>query len=80
MALHGDFHRGETIVFHFPRYTKFCINIQLLSQILNVYDFQDVAKEIALELKAKPDLIIGNYSEGNLVASLLANKLGVTQV
>ncbi|WOH09011.1 hypothetical protein DCAR_0728462 [Daucus carota subsp. sativus] len=40
---------------------------------------EDVAKEIAVELKAKPDLIIGNYSEGNLVASLLANKLGVTQ-
>ncbi|XP_074382766.1 sucrose synthase-like [Apium graveolens] len=40
---------------------------------------EDVAKEIALELQAKPDLIIGNYSEGNLVASLLANKLGVTQ-
>ncbi|KAJ0676723.1 putative sucrose synthase [Helianthus annuus] len=30
-------------------------------------------------LEAKPDLIIGNYSEGNLVASLLAHKLGVTQ-
>ncbi|KAL1805017.1 hypothetical protein DCAR_0830804 [Daucus carota subsp. sativus] len=40
---------------------------------------EDVAKEIALELQAKPDLIIGNYSEGNLVASLLAHKLGVTQ-
>ncbi|KAM7513093.1 hypothetical protein LguiB_011968 [Lonicera macranthoides] len=40
---------------------------------------EDVAKEIAVELQAKPDLIIGNYSEGNLVASLLAHKLGVTQ-
>jgi sucrose synthase len=40
---------------------------------------EDVAKEIMLELNAKPDLIIGNYSEGNLVASLLAHKLGVTQ-
>jgi len=41
---------------------------------------QDVANEIAGELQAKPDLIIGNYSDGNLVASLLAHKLGVTQV
>ncbi|KAA8523368.1 hypothetical protein F0562_009791 [Nyssa sinensis] len=40
---------------------------------------EDVAKEITGELQAKPDLIIGNYSEGNLVASLLAHKLGVTQ-
>lgn len=40
---------------------------------------EDVAKEIAAEMQAKPDLIIGNYSEGNLVASLLAHKLGVTQ-
>ncbi|KAA8534738.1 hypothetical protein F0562_029820 [Nyssa sinensis] len=40
---------------------------------------EDVANEITRELQAKPDLIIGNYSEGNLVASLLAHKLGVTQ-
>jgi sucrose synthase len=40
---------------------------------------EDVAKEITSELEAKPDLIIGNYSEGNLAASLLAHKLGVTQ-
>ncbi|KAL2458833.1 Sucrose synthase 4 [Forsythia ovata] len=40
---------------------------------------EDVAKEIIAELQAKPDLIIGNYSEGNLAASLLAHKLGVTQ-
>ncbi|KAF5188241.1 Sucrose synthase [Thalictrum thalictroides] len=40
---------------------------------------EDVANEITGELQAKPDLIIGNYSDGNLVASLLAHKLGVTQ-
>lgn len=27
----------------------------------------------------KPDLVIGNYSDGNLVASLVAAKLGITQ-
>ncbi|KAF9594962.1 hypothetical protein IFM89_035532, partial [Coptis chinensis] len=42
-------------------------------------DFKDVANEIAGEIQGKPDLIIGNYNDGNLVASLLANKLGVTQ-
>ncbi|XP_068660118.1 sucrose synthase 1-like [Aristolochia californica] len=40
---------------------------------------EDVAHEIAGELQATPDLIIGNYSDGNLVASLLAHRLGVTQ-
>nr|QRY06398.1 sucrose synthase 03 [Brassica juncea] len=40
---------------------------------------EDAAVELAKELKGKPDLIIGNYSDGNLVASLLAHKLGVTQ-
>nr|CAB3500559.1 unnamed protein product [Digitaria exilis] len=38
----------------------------------------DVAHEIAGELQANPDLIIGNYSDGNLVACLLAHKMGVT--
>ncbi|KAG6590059.1 Sucrose synthase, partial [Cucurbita argyrosperma subsp. sororia] len=40
---------------------------------------RDVAQELAKELQGKPDLIIGNYSDGNIVASLLAHKLGVTQ-
>ncbi|XP_042485417.1 sucrose synthase 2-like [Macadamia integrifolia] len=40
---------------------------------------EDAASEISAELQAIPDLIIGNYSDGNLVASLLAYKLGVTQ-
>uniref|UniRef100_A0A5B7BXS1 Sucrose synthase n=1 Tax=Davidia involucrata TaxID=16924 RepID=A0A5B7BXS1_DAVIN len=40
---------------------------------------EDAASEIAAELHGVPDLIIGNYSDGNLVASLLAYKLGVTQ-
>lgn len=40
---------------------------------------QDSANEIAAELQGVPDLIIGNYSDGNLVASLLSHKMGVTQ-
>ena len=35
--------------------------------------------EVMAELGGKPDLIIGNYSDGNLVASLLSSWLGVTQ-
>jgi sucrose synthase len=31
------------------------------------------------ELGGKPDFILGNYSDGNLVASLLSGRMGVTQ-
>lgn len=31
-------------------------------------------------MEGKPDLIIGNYTDGNLAASLMASKLGITQV
>jgi sucrose synthase len=40
---------------------------------------EDAANEIAAELQGTPDLIIGNYSDGNLVASLLSHKMGVTE-
>ncbi|XP_004298147.1 PREDICTED: sucrose synthase 2-like [Fragaria vesca subsp. vesca] len=40
---------------------------------------EDASNEIAAELQGVPDLIIGNYSDGNLVATLLSNKLGITQ-
>ncbi|MDH3871226.1 MAG: sucrose synthase, partial [Gammaproteobacteria bacterium] len=39
----------------------------------------DVEREILAELGGRPDFIIGNYSDGNLVASLLSQRLGVTQ-
>ncbi len=39
----------------------------------------DVEKEALVELGGRPDLIVGNYSDGNLVATLLAQSLGVTQ-
>ncbi|KMZ63947.1 Sucrose synthase [Zostera marina] len=40
---------------------------------------EDCIKEVTEELGAKPDLIIGNYSDGNLVASIMAHKMDVTQ-
>ena len=39
----------------------------------------DASKELVAELGRRPDLIIGNYSDGNLVASLLSRELKVTQ-
>jgi sucrose synthase len=39
----------------------------------------DAEAEVVQELGARPDLIIGNYSDGNLVATLLAERLKVTQ-
>lgn len=40
---------------------------------------QEAGPEVVAELNGRPDLIIGNYSDGNLVASLLARHMGVTQ-
>ncbi|MBI1352934.1 MAG: sucrose synthase [Acidobacteria bacterium] len=40
---------------------------------------EDVEREVLAELGERPDLVVGNYSDGNLVATLLAQKLGVTQ-
>ncbi len=36
-------------------------------------------RELLAELGSRPDFIIGNYSDGNLVASIMARRLGVTQ-
>lgn len=40
---------------------------------------QEAASEVCADLSGPPDLIIGNYSDGNLVATLLCQHLGVTQ-
>jgi len=39
----------------------------------------EAEREILAELGGRPALIIGNYSDGNLVASILAQRLHVTQ-
>jgi sucrose synthase len=38
----------------------------------------DAERELLAQLRGKPDLIIGNYSDGNLVASLLARRFQST--
>jgi len=40
---------------------------------------EDSKQELLAELGGRPDLIVGNYSDGNLVASLLSQDLGITQ-
>ncbi|KAK9079867.1 hypothetical protein SSX86_001540 [Deinandra increscens subsp. villosa] len=40
---------------------------------------QDAASKILEVMECKPDLILGNYTDGNIVASLIAKKFGVTQ-
>ena len=39
----------------------------------------DAEKELLAELGCRPDLIVGNYSDGNLVATMLSHSLQVTQ-
>ena len=40
---------------------------------------EDAHKELLVEFGERPDFIIGNYSDGNMVAYMLARKFGVTQ-
>ena len=40
---------------------------------------EDAATELTSEFKGRPDLVIGNYSDGNLVASMLSDKFDVIQ-
>jgi sucrose synthase len=39
----------------------------------------EAEREILAELGGRPDMVIGNYSDGNIVATLLAQSLKVTQ-
>jgi sucrose synthase len=39
----------------------------------------DAERELLAEFQGRPDLIVGNYSDGNLVAFLLARRMKVTQ-
>jgi len=39
----------------------------------------DAERELRAEFQGRPDLIVGNYSDGNLVAFLLARRMNVTQ-
>jgi len=39
----------------------------------------ECAREMVAEVGQRPDFIIGNYSDGNLVATMLAHRMGVTQ-
>ncbi|EXB86756.1 Sucrose synthase 2 [Morus notabilis] len=39
----------------------------------------DATAKILDHMDGKPDLVIGNYTDGNLVASIMAKKLGITQ-
>ena len=40
---------------------------------------EEAGRELVSEFEGRPDLIIGNYSDGNLVASLLSDRLDVVQ-
>jgi sucrose synthase len=40
---------------------------------------KDCEKELLAEFEGRPDLIIGNYSDGNLVATLLSDRMDVIQ-
>ena len=40
----------------------------------------DATADVLAELNGKPDFVVGNYSDGNMAATLMCHKLKVTQV
>jgi len=66
-----DYHTGEVIPHWISRFAVW--------PYLERYAI-DAERELLAELGgARPDFVIGNYSDGNLVASIMAHRLGVTQ-
>lgn len=61
-----------------PNYTQNWISRFEIWPYLETYAI-DAEKELRAEFQGVPDFIVGNYSDGNLVAFLLARRMGVTQ-
>ena len=61
-----------------PNMTSYWISRFEIWPYLETYAV-DAEKELYAEFQGRPDVIIGNYSDGNLVAFLLARRLKVTQ-
>lgn len=82
--LESVFNTKHSHILRVPFETEFGVLQQWVSRF-DIYPYlekyaQDAAAKIIDHMEGKPDLIIGNYSDGNLVASLVASKLGITLV
>ncbi|BAU02606.1 hypothetical protein LR48_Vigan10g045900 [Vigna angularis] len=76
-------HTKHSNILRVPFYTEKGMLRQWVSRF-DIYPYlerfaQDATAKILDLMEDKPDLIIGNYTDGNLVSSLMASKLGVTQ-
>lgn len=61
-----------------PNYTQNWISRFEIWPYLETYAI-DAERELLAEFQGRPDFIVGNYSDGNLVAFLLSRRLKVTQ-
>ncbi|KAM0945218.1 putative sucrose synthase [Dioscorea sansibarensis] len=76
------FNTKHSHILRVPFETEYDVLQQWVSRF-DIYPYlekyaQDAAAKIIDHMEGKPDLIIGNYSDGNLVASLMASRLGIT--
>ncbi len=62
---------------HNPEYSNKWISRFEIWPYLEEYAI-DAEKEVLKEMGERPDLIIGNYSDGNIVAYLMSRSMGVT--
>lgn len=80
-AIHGTKHSH---ILRVPFKTKTGADLRQWVSRFDVYPYlekftQDATEKILDLMDGKPDLVIGNYTDGNLVATLMASRLGITQ-
>ena len=66
-------------IIHFKSFFIHLLGVPVIIECTLLFLYQDVITKILDLMEGKPDLIIGNYTDGNLAATLMAGKLGVTQ-
>lgn len=82
MELEGVMNTKHSHILRVPFNTEAGVLQQWVSRF-DIYPYlekftQDATNKIMEIMEGKPDLIIGNYTDGNLVASLMASKLDTT--
>ncbi|KAF5195736.1 hypothetical protein FRX31_014677, partial [Thalictrum thalictroides] len=68
----------STVLRRIGEVLAYCLAYKSLLQ--GIGKLQDVTAKILDHMDGRPDLVIGNYIDGNLVAYLMASRLKITHV
>jgi len=67
------------LMIHFKSFFIHVLGVPVITECTCLFLYQEVTTKILDLMEGKPDLIIGNYTDGNFAATLMAGKLGITQ-